>query len=48
MSNNFNCDVEYFEDAVLSLALGGYIAYVHEGKISESDIPYDTLILKST
>lgn len=48
LSNDFNCDVEYFEDAILSLALGAYLAYVHKGKISKSDIPYDTTTLKPT
>jgi len=36
ISNDINCDYNYFEDAVLSLVLGAYLAYVHNLSSTEA------------
>ena len=41
ITNDMNIDFVYYEDIVLMLAVGSYLAYVHEGIIPEPNLFYD-------
>lgn len=45
MSNEISVNIKYFEDSELSIALGAYLIYVHEGDPFEPDIPFDVTTL---
>ncbi len=47
MSNEISVNIKYFEDATLSVTLGAYLVYVHDGGPFEPDIPFDMTTLST-